>query len=81
MRVFQIEDNWSMENVRIGTRRDPQAGPGQVRLKMKASALNYRDLLVPVRGYGSRMKTLPLVSVHPETPDETLVPCNIAFFV
>jgi len=61
LRVFQIEDNWSMENVRIGTRRDPQAGPGQVRLKMKASALNYRDLLVPVRGCGSRMKTLPLV--------------------
>jgi NADPH:quinone reductase-like Zn-dependent oxidoreductase len=28
---------------------------------MKASALNYRDLLVPAHGYGSRMKQLPLI--------------------
>ena len=61
MRVFQVEDAWSVENVRINTRPDPQPGAGQVRLKMKASALNYRDLLVPVRGYGSRMKALPLI--------------------
>jgi NADPH:quinone reductase-like Zn-dependent oxidoreductase len=61
MRVFQVEDSWSMENVRIGTRPDPQPGAGQVRLRMKASAVNYRDLLVPERGYGSRMKALPLI--------------------
>jgi NADPH:quinone reductase-like Zn-dependent oxidoreductase len=28
---------------------------------MLASALNYRDLIVPQRGYGSRMKPLPLI--------------------
>jgi NADPH:quinone reductase-like Zn-dependent oxidoreductase len=28
---------------------------------MKASALNFRDILVPQRGYGSRMKQLPLI--------------------
>ncbi len=50
-----------MENVRINTRPDPQPGAGQVRLRMKASAINYRDLLVPLRGYGSRMKALPLI--------------------
>jgi NADPH:quinone reductase-like Zn-dependent oxidoreductase len=61
MRVFQVEDDWSMENVRINTRPDPSPGAGQVRLRMKACALNYRDLLVPGRGYGSRMKTLPLI--------------------
>ncbi len=61
MRVFQVEDAWSMDNVRINTRPDPQAGDGQVRIRMKASAVNYRDLLVPVRGYGSRMKALPLI--------------------
>jgi NADPH:quinone reductase-like Zn-dependent oxidoreductase len=61
MRVFQVEDNWAMENVRVGTRPDPQPEAGQVRLKMKASAVNYRDLLVPQRGYGSRMKALPLI--------------------
>lgn len=61
MRVFQVEGGWSRENVRIGVRPDPEPGPGQVRLRMRASALNYRDLLVPQRGYGSRMKELPLI--------------------
>jgi NADPH:quinone reductase-like Zn-dependent oxidoreductase len=61
MRVFQVENDWSMKNVRIGTRPVPQPEAGQVRLRMKASAVNYRDLLVPKRGYGSRMKALPLI--------------------
>jgi NADPH:quinone reductase-like Zn-dependent oxidoreductase len=61
MKVFQVEGGWSRENVRIGERPDPEPGPGQVRLRMRASALNYRDLLVPQRGYGSRMKELPLI--------------------
>ena len=61
MKVFQIEGAWTMDNVRISTRPEPQPGAHQVRLRMKASALNYRDLLVPLRGYGSRMKQLPLI--------------------
>ena len=61
MKVFQVEGDWSMDHLRIGTRPEPQAGPGQVRLRMKAAALNYRDLLVPLKGYGSRMQALPLV--------------------
>jgi len=61
MRVFQVEDNWSMENARISSRPAPLPCPGEVRIKMKASALNYRDLIVPERGYGSRMKSLPLI--------------------
>jgi len=50
-----------MENVRISTQPEPKPGTGHVRLRMKASAINYRDLLVPLRGYGSRMKPLPLI--------------------
>ncbi|VTR67733.1 Alcohol dehydrogenase zinc-binding domain protein [Desulfosarcina cetonica] len=61
MRVFQVENDWSMDNVRLTTRPDPVPGPGQVRVGMRAAALNYRDLLVPRRGYGSRMKALPLI--------------------
>jgi NADPH:quinone reductase-like Zn-dependent oxidoreductase len=63
MRVFQIEGEWGMDHLRLSTRPEPQAGPGQVVLKMKASALNYRDLLVPGRGYGSHTGNLPLVPV------------------
>lgn len=61
MKVFQVEDDWSMDHLRIGLRPIPEAGPGQVRLRMDAAALNYRDLLVPLHGYGSRMQALPLV--------------------
>lgn len=61
MKVFQVEDSWSMDSVKLSTRPDPVPGRGQIRLAMRAAALNYRDLLVPLRGYGQRMKTLPLI--------------------
>ncbi len=61
MRVFQVEGSWSPENMRMSTRPDPKPGPGQVRVRMSASALNYRDLIIPARGYGTRQQTLPLV--------------------
>jgi NADPH:quinone reductase-like Zn-dependent oxidoreductase len=61
MKVFQVKESWSRENLRQGSRPDPHPGPGQVRLRMSAAALNYRDLLVPQRGYGSRMQDLPLI--------------------
>ena len=52
MRVFQIQDDWGMDHLRVASRPDPKPGPGQVLLRMKAAALNYRDLVVPNRGYG-----------------------------
>ena len=61
MRVFQIEGDWGFDNLRLGTRPDPRPGPGEVLLRMKASSLNFRDLVVPERGYGSHTGTLPLV--------------------
>lgn len=61
MRVVQVEGSWSMDSVKVSSRPEPQAGPGQVRLAMRAAALNYRDLLVPNKGYGARMKALPLI--------------------
>ena len=61
MKVFQVQDQWSMDHVRLASRPEPVAGRGQVRLRMRAAALNYRDLLVPQRGYGQRMQELPLV--------------------
>jgi NADPH:quinone reductase-like Zn-dependent oxidoreductase len=63
MRVFQIEGEWGMDHLQVSTRPEPKAGPGQVVLKMLASSLNYRDLLVPDRGYGSHTGSLPLVPV------------------
>ena len=61
MRVFQVESFWSIDNVRQSTRQILSPGVGQARIRMNASALNFRDLLVPVRGYGKKMKNLPLI--------------------
>ncbi len=63
MRVFQIQDDWGMDHLQLASRRDPQPGPGQVLLRMKAASLNYRDLVVPNRGYGSLPGTLPLIPI------------------
>ncbi len=61
MRVFQIEGDWGFDNLKLGTRPEPKPGPGQVLVRMRASSLNFRDLVVPERGYGSHTGTLPLV--------------------
>ena len=63
MRVFQIEGDWGMDHLKLSTRPKPEPGPGQVLLQMRASSLNYRDLVVPQRGYGNHTGTLPLIPV------------------
>jgi NADPH:quinone reductase-like Zn-dependent oxidoreductase len=63
MRVFQIEGDWGMEHLKLSTRPEPKAGPGQVVVRMAASSLNYRDLVVPHRGYGSHTGVLPLIPI------------------
>ncbi|MCP3719973.1 NAD(P)-dependent alcohol dehydrogenase [Paraburkholderia sp. CNPSo 3281] len=61
MRVYQVENEWTMANLRIGERPIPEPRDGQVRIRMRAAALNYRDSLIPFHGYGKRMQELPLV--------------------
>lgn len=63
MRVFQIEGDWGIGNLRLAERPDPTPGPGQVLLRMRAAALNARDLIVPERGYGRATGELPLIPV------------------
>lgn len=63
MRVFQIQDDWGFDHLQLATRPDPKPEPGQVLLKMKAASLNYRDLVVPNRGYGSFTGNLPLIPI------------------
>lgn len=63
MKVFQIQDDWSMDNLKIAACDQPEPGPGEVLLRMKAASINYRDLVVPLRGYGSFTGTLPLVPI------------------
>jgi NADPH:quinone reductase-like Zn-dependent oxidoreductase len=61
MRVFQLEKDWGMDHLRLSQRAEPVAGTGQVIIRMRASSLNFRDLVVVDRGYGRTTGTLPLV--------------------
>lgn len=63
MRVFQIQDDWGFDHLQLSTRPDPAPGPGEVMLRMRAASLNYRDLVVPDRGYGQYTGTLPLIPI------------------
>jgi NADPH:quinone reductase-like Zn-dependent oxidoreductase len=63
MKVFQIQDDWSMDHLKIAERDQPEPGPGEVLLQMKAASINYRDLVVPLRGYGDFTGTLPLIPI------------------
>lgn len=55
MRAAVIERP-GIEHLRIVDRPDPEPGPGEVLLRLRAAALNYRDNLVVVGGYGSRQR-------------------------
>lgn len=61
MRVQEIVGDWGLEHVERGERAEPEVRRGELVLKMRASSLNYRDLVVLDRGYGARTGTLPLV--------------------
>ena len=63
MRVFQIEADWGLANLRLSERPKPDPGPGQVLIEMRIAALNARDLIVPERGYGRATGELPLIPV------------------
>ena len=62
MKVMELRD-WNVDSIVLAERPKPQAGPGQVLIKMQAASLNYRDTVMAKRGYGRRSGNLPLVLV------------------
>jgi NADPH:quinone reductase-like Zn-dependent oxidoreductase len=63
MRIMQIQDSWSPDNIRLAERPKPEVGPDEVLLQMEAASLNYRDYVMARGGYGRRGGALPLVPV------------------
>jgi len=63
MKVFEIRDDWGFDHLQLGTRPEPKAGRGEVVIRMKAASLNFRDLVVPNRGYGAYTGNLPLIPI------------------
>jgi NADPH:quinone reductase-like Zn-dependent oxidoreductase len=59
MRAVQIVTGWAIDALKIQSVPDAPLGPGQVRLKVRAVSLNFRDMLV-VKGLYSKKLPLPL---------------------
>ncbi|BAY35135.1 alcohol dehydrogenase (plasmid) [Nostoc carneum NIES-2107] len=60
MKVYVLQSNAGIDALMLTDRPEPQPGAGQVLIKIKATALNYRDLLVAEGAYGAGVK-YPLV--------------------
>jgi NADPH:quinone reductase-like Zn-dependent oxidoreductase len=63
MKVMELRDDWSLDNLTVTERPDPEPGEGQVVVAMKAATLNYRDYLMVRGGYGSVAGSLPLIPI------------------
>ncbi|MCC5858471.1 MAG: NAD(P)-dependent alcohol dehydrogenase [Ectothiorhodospiraceae bacterium] len=59
MRVWEVQNDWGIDNLRLAERPEPEAGPGQIVIAMKAASLNYRDLMT-VLGKGA-FRELPAI--------------------
>ncbi len=60
MKAFELQGFSGLDDVKFVERDKPEAGPGQIVIRMKAASLNYRDLITVGGGYGSTVRT-PLV--------------------
>jgi NADPH:quinone reductase-like Zn-dependent oxidoreductase len=60
MKAYEIRGGFGLDNLTRCERPDPEPGPFQVRVRVKATSLNYRDLMMVKGQYNPRQK-LPLV--------------------
>lgn len=60
MKAWEIQGGFGLGNLALAERPDPQAGPGQVLIRVRAVSLNYRDLLTVEGKYNPKQK-LPLI--------------------
>ena len=60
MKAIEISESFGIDRLRLVERPDPEPGAGQLLLKMRAVALNYRDWLMVTGSYNPR-QPLPLI--------------------
>jgi len=52
MKTWRVAAGGQIDGLRLGEEPSPKPGPGQVRVRMSAGSLNFRDLMVVRGGYG-----------------------------
>lgn len=61
MKAMVLDGDWGPENIRPQERPEPEAGPGELVVAIKAVSVNPRDLVMCQGGYGRMGGALPLV--------------------
>ena len=61
MRAWQVSEAFGIDRLELQERPDLALGPGEVRVRVRAVALNYRDVLMVDRGVAPRGVQLPLL--------------------
>ncbi len=60
MKAWEVRGAFGLEHLELAERPVPEPGPGEVRLRLAAASINFRDLLM-VRGDYNPKQALPLV--------------------
>lgn len=60
MRAWEINQEFGIENLKLVERADPQPGPREICMRVKATSLNYRDFMTVKHG-GMRGLKQPLI--------------------
>jgi NADPH:quinone reductase-like Zn-dependent oxidoreductase len=61
MKAWEIKDTFGIDALTLSERPDAPLQSGQVRVRVKAVSLNYRDLMTVKHGGGARAAKLPLI--------------------
>ena len=60
MKSYEVKDAFGLENLTLVDRPDPKHGPKQILVKVKATSINYRDVLL-VQGHYNPRQPLPII--------------------
>lgn len=60
MKVYEIQNQFGLENLKISERPDPVPTHGEILVRFRATSLNYRDYLMAIGRYNPKQK-LPLI--------------------
>ena len=80
MKAISISETNSISNLELVDRPDPEPKPDEVLVKLYASSLNYRDILIAIGGYGSRQKKKDLIPLSDGAGEVISVGSNVKKF-
>ena len=61
MRAWRLADSFGIDRLELQERPDPELGPQDVRVRVRAVSLNYRDVAMVEHGIAPRGVQLPLL--------------------